>query len=60
MQIKKKVNEDVNFWSYRLPQKRMNERGSYIFVEWWSANEINKSMIKLIFSQMVMYKRKNK
>ena len=37
-------------------KEKINERKSYIFVEWSFANERNKSMATLNFGQMVMYK----
>ena len=41
-------------------KERMSERGSYTLATWSCANKQNKSMRLLIFSRMVVHKRKSK
>ena len=38
-----------------MTKERLNERGPYIFVEWWCANKINKSVGTLNSGRMVMH-----
>ena len=59
VQIKKLMRTQI-FDQMVVHKERINERRSYIFVEWLSANGRNKSMMTLILGRMVVHERKNK